>query len=177
MSELATIARPYAKAAFDFAVEHQAIEQWTNLLTVAAQATEEQAVKQFLNVNLSKQKALDLFKTLCAESWNQYSENFIHLMIENHRLNALSAVLKQFLAYVAEYYSMAEVEVISAKPLSSEQQQKIANAMEKRLAQKIKLDCHVDESLIAGVIIKTEHFVIDGSSRGQLVRLAETLHV
>ena len=49
--------------------------------------------------------------------------------------------------------------------------------MEKRLAQKVKLNCNVDSSLIAGVIIRTEDFVIDGSSRGQLARLANELQL
>jgi len=49
--------------------------------------------------------------------------------------------------------------------------------MEKRLAQKVKLNCNVDKTLIAGVIIRTEDFVIDGSSRGQLTRLANELQL
>ena len=67
--------------------------------------------------------------------------------------------------------------VISAQPLSVMQQERIAAAMEKRLAQKVKLNCNVDSSLIAGVIIRTEDFVIDGSSRGQLARLANELQL
>ena len=36
MSELTTIARPYAKAAFDFAIEQSAVEKWTEMLGFAA---------------------------------------------------------------------------------------------------------------------------------------------
>ena len=32
MSEFITVARPYAKAAFDFAVEHQSVERWQDML-------------------------------------------------------------------------------------------------------------------------------------------------
>jgi F-type H+-transporting ATPase subunit delta len=32
MSELTNLARPYAKAAFEFAVEHNALEAWTGML-------------------------------------------------------------------------------------------------------------------------------------------------
>ena len=49
--------------------------------------------------------------------------------------------------------------------------------MEKRLARKVKLNCNVDNALIAGVIVRTEDFVIDGSSRGQLTRLANELQL
>lgn len=36
MSELTTIARPYAKAAFDFAVEANAVDAWLEMLVFAA---------------------------------------------------------------------------------------------------------------------------------------------
>ena len=35
MSELTTIARPYAKAAFDFAIEQSAVEKWTEMLAIS----------------------------------------------------------------------------------------------------------------------------------------------
>ena len=37
MSEFITVARPYAKAAFDFAVEHQSVERWQDMLAFAAE--------------------------------------------------------------------------------------------------------------------------------------------
>jgi len=61
--------------------------------------------------------------------------------------------------------------------LNATQIEKIAAAMEKRLARKVKLNCNVDNALIAGVIVRTEDFVIDGSSRGQLTRLANELQL
>ena len=98
-------------------------------------------------------------------------------MAENKRLTVLPAVLKEFQRYVEEHHAITEVQVTSAQPLSVAQQEKIAAAMEKRLAQKVKLNCNVDKTLIAGVIIRTEDFVIDGSSRGQLTRLANELQL
>ena len=44
MSELTTIARPYAKAAFELAVEKGAIESWNDMLFFAGHvASDEQA--------------------------------------------------------------------------------------------------------------------------------------
>ena len=39
MSEFVTVARPYAKAAFDFAVEHQSVDRWQDMLMFAAEVT------------------------------------------------------------------------------------------------------------------------------------------
>ncbi|MED9964260.1 MAG: F0F1 ATP synthase subunit delta, partial [Haemophilus parainfluenzae] len=49
MSELTTIARPYAKAAFDFAIEQSAVEKWTEMLGFAAAVAEDETVKAYLS--------------------------------------------------------------------------------------------------------------------------------
>ena len=177
MSELTTIARPYAKAAFDFAIEQSAVEKWTEILGFAAAVAEDETVKAYLSSSLSAQKLADTVISICGEQLDQYGQNLIRLMAENKRLTVLPQVFKEFQHYVEEYKAISEVNVISAQPLSVMQQERIAAAMEKRLAQKVKLNCNVDSSLIAGVIIRTEDFVIDGSSRGQLARLANELQL
>lgn len=50
--------------------------------------------------------------------------------------------------------STIEVDVISANELNEQQLAKISAAMEKRLSRKVKLNCKIDKSVIAGVITK-----------------------
>ncbi|MDU8924965.1 F0F1 ATP synthase subunit delta [Pasteurellaceae bacterium LIM206] len=177
MSELTTIARPYAKAAFDFAVERSAVDKWTAMLGFTAQVVENEQVKEFLTSSFSANKVADTVISICGEQLDQYGQNLIRLMAENKRLTVLPAVFEEFQRYVEEHNATVEVQVTSAQPLNATQEQKIAAAMEKRLARKVKLNCNVDNSLIAGVIIRTDDFVIDGSSRGQLTRLANELQL
>ncbi|HFR8863010.1 TPA: ATP synthase F1 subunit delta, partial [Shigella flexneri 2a] len=59
--------------------------------------------------------------------------------------------------------------------LSEQQLAKISAAMEKRLSRKVKLNCKIDKSVMAGVIIRSGDMVIDGSVRGRLERLADVL--
>ncbi|WP_373603507.1 F0F1 ATP synthase subunit delta [Aggregatibacter sp. HMT-949] len=180
MSELTTIARPYAKAVFDFAIEQRSIDKstvkkWEEMLGFLAEVVENDTMKDFLTSSFSAEKLADTVISICGEQVDQYGQNLIRLMAENKRLTVLPIVFKEFQHYVEEYNAIAEVQVTSAQPLSIAQQEKVAAAMEKKLARKIKLNCNVDTSLIAGVIIRTDDFVIDGSSRGQLNRLANEL--
>ena len=180
MSELTTIARPYAKAVFDFAIEQRSIDKstvkkWEEMLGFLAEVVENDTMKDFLTSSFSAEKLADTVISICGEQVDQYGQNLIRLMAENKRLTVLPIVFKEFQHYVEEYNAIAEVQVTSAQPLSITQQEKVAAAMEKKLARKIKLNCNVDTSLIAGVIIRTDDFVIDGSSRGQLNRLANEL--
>ena len=145
MSELTTIARPYAKAAFDFAVEQStsnksAVEKWNEMLGFLAELVKNEAMQSYLTSSFSAQKLADTVISICGEQLDQYGQNLVRLMAENKRLTVLPQVFKEFQHYV-------------------------------------KLNCNVDSSLIAGVIIRTEDFVIDGSSRGQLARLANELQL
>ncbi|HHT7858856.1 F0F1 ATP synthase subunit delta [Pasteurella multocida] len=177
MSELTTISRPYAKAAFDFAIEQNAVEKWANMLHFSSELIKDETMQTFLKSSLSAGKLADTVISICGEQLDQYGQNLIRLMAENKRLEVLPAIYQAFQHYVEEHQKVAEVQVISAQPLNATQEQKIASAMEKRLARKVKLNCSLDSSLIAGVIIRTDDFVIDGSSRGQLSRLANELQL
>ncbi|MGR3806922.1 F-type H+-transporting ATPase subunit delta [Pasteurella testudinis DSM 23072] len=177
MSEYITVARPYAKAAFDFAVEQNRLEQWQQMLGFSAAVAENDQIKTFLKESFSPQKTAAAFIQICGDQLDQYGQNLIRLMAENKRLIALPEVLQLFGQLVDDYKSLAEVEVISAEPLTQTQQQNILQAMEKRLARKVKLNCSIDKSLIGGAIIRADDLVIDGSSRGQLTRLANELQL
>ncbi|MGV6988057.1 F0F1 ATP synthase subunit delta [Testudinibacter sp. P80/BLE/0925] len=177
MSEYITVARPYAKAAFDFAVEQNRLEQWQQMLNFSAAVTENDQIKNFLKESFSPPKAAATLIQICGDQLDQYGQNLIRLMAENKRLLALPEVLRLFEQLVDEYKSLAEVEVISAEPLTQQQQQNILQAMEKKLARKVKLNCSIDKSLIGGALIRSGDLVIDGSSRGQLARLANELQL
>ncbi|QQF86135.1 F0F1 ATP synthase subunit delta [Histophilus somni] len=182
MSELTTIARPYAKAVFDFAVEQSekdksAVEKWTNMLEFLSELIRHDKVQTYLTSTSSTFKLADTVISICGEQLDQYGQNLVRLMAENKRLAVLPAVFNEFKSYVEEYKSLSQVEVISAQQLNDVQQQKIITAMEKRLARKVILNCRIDSSLIAGAIIRTNDFVIDGSCRGQINRLANELRL
>ena len=49
MAELVTLARPYAKAAFEVAVADSGLENWSNMLAVVAAVTEDHAVATMLS--------------------------------------------------------------------------------------------------------------------------------
>lgn len=175
MAELTTIARPYAKAAFDFAVEHQAVEAWEEMLSFAALVSENESMKPLLNGSLSSDKLADLFIKVCGEQVDVNGQNLIKVMAENNRLGVLPAVAQQFVEYRLEWAKEVEATVTSATELTTEQVQQISVSLEKRLARKVKLNCSVDTGLIAGVIIKAGDLVIDGSVRGKLNRLSDKL--
>jgi F-type H+-transporting ATPase subunit delta len=175
MSELTTIARPYAKAAFELAVEKGTIESWNDMLFFAGEvASNEQASAILAGLPTATAQA-ELFINLCAEQLNEQGQNLVKVMAENGRLIALPEVAQLFAAFKAEYDKEIDVDVISATPLAAAQQESLVATLEKRFARKVKLNCSEDASVVGGLIIKAGDTVIDGSVRGKLNRLATTL--
>ncbi|XOV80027.1 MAG: F0F1 ATP synthase subunit delta [Aestuariibacter sp.] len=175
MSELTTVARPYALAAFDHAVENKKIADWQSMLGFAAEVAKHDTVKQLLNSAMAAEGLADVFINLCGEQLDEHGQNFVKVLAENKRLQALPAVLQLFEQLKADYEKEVDVDVTSATELSDAQQQEISKSLEQRLSRKVKLNCNVDPALIAGFVIQAGDTVIDGSIKSKLNRLADSL--
>lgn len=175
MSELTTVARPYAKAAFEYAVEANAVDNWLEMLVFAAEVSQNETMGAYLAGGASVEQSQDLFLKVCDEQLSSNGQNFIKVLAENERLLVLPQIATQFSELKAEYEKVISVDVTSAVELTAEQQTTLSAALEKRLARKVKLNCMVDANVVSGLVIKAGDMVIDGSVRGKLNRLATTI--
>lgn len=175
MSDMATIARPYAKAAFDLAVEKNALDQWSEMLIFAAEVARNATIADFIDGMHSAEKLTEIFLSVCGEQLNEFGQNLIKVMAENGRLKALPDVCNQFMALRHEHEKQIDVDVMSAVALDETQLDAISRKLENRLERKVKLNCSVDETLIAGVIIRAGDLVIDNSVSGRIRRLSDAL--
>ena len=176
MSELATIARPYAAAVFKRAKETHATAKWSQSLAFMSAVLKNDDISVVVdNPKVNKQRLLELMLDICQGHINDENENFLKLLIHNNRLNLLTAIAKLFEAYKAEDEGYIDVEVISAYALSKEVKHDLTTTLEKTLGKKIHMNVTVDKSLIGGVLVRAGDKVIDGSIRGRLQQLAKRL--
>lgn len=109
MAELTTIARPYAKAAFDFAVEHQAVENWAEMLDFAAMVSENESMKPLLAGSMSSNKLAALFINICGEQIDEHGQNLIKVMAE-------TVAWRYCLLYLSSMLSFATNGLRKSKP-------------------------------------------------------------
>lgn len=126
----ATIARPYATAAFEYALAKKLLPAWETMLeTAAIIANDPQMKKLFLNPHVTQQQLIDLFFEILAPYLDDERENFLYLLAENKRLAALPEIFSLFKEYRSEYEKNMTVAVFSALPLDATYQKKIAQAL------------------------------------------------
>jgi F-type H+-transporting ATPase subunit delta len=166
MSELTTVARPYAIAAFNFAVEKSAIDDWQAMLAFAAEVSMNDNMHHYMSGAVASGLVTDVFTKVCGEQLNEHGKNLIKVLAENNRLTLLSEI--------STLYNDLKIE--SEKQINVDAQlTKLSAALEKRFDRKVQLNCSVDPTLIAGMIIKAGDTVIDGSVNSQLNRLNDAL--
>lgn len=175
MSDLTTVARPYAKAAFEFAVDKKQLASWSQMLLFAAEVAKNEQMKVLLTSSAAVDKLADIFISVCGEQLDTHGQNLIKVMAENGRLLAMPEVYVQFHELKQEHEKEVDVFVVSAIKLTKAQQQAISDKLEQRLGRQVQLNCSIDETLLGGVIIRAGDLVIDNSARGRLKRLNDVL--
>jgi F-type H+-transporting ATPase subunit delta len=176
MAELLTVARPYAKAAFEYARDHEALDSWSQALSFLSVAVADDVVRHRLSSpKLDSEQKVSLLVELIPEQQDEALQRFLTVLADQGRLMALSSIADQFEHLRAEHEQRVEVNVTSAYELDSQQETKLANALKKRLNREISITTQVDKSLIGGVILRAGDTVIDGSVRGRLNRLSDAL--
>ncbi|MBL3556205.1 MULTISPECIES: F0F1 ATP synthase subunit delta [Marinobacter] len=176
MAELTTLARPYAKAVFDAAQDHNAVDLWDQALAFAAQVAADHEVKIILaNPGLSEQRKAELFADCFEEQLPEPLRNFLLILAENKRLALLPAISELFSLHRADLERTVKIKVSTAFEMTPEQQQKMIDALSRKLERKVELESSVDQSLIGGVVVRTGDLVIDASVRGKLARMANSV--
>jgi F-type H+-transporting ATPase subunit delta len=177
MAETITIARPYGRAAFEYAQARKGgLKKWSEMLSTATAVVHDPAMQTILDdpARSSEEKAGILLE-ICGEALTKAGSNFIKLLAENRRLNLLPDILEAFEELRAEAEKTVDAEMISAFPVDDAQLQQISQALSSRLQREVNLSCTVDETLLGGAIIRAGDLIIDGSAQGALDKLATAL--
>ncbi len=178
MAELLTLARPYARAAFESARETNSINDWSDRLgTLAAISSESKILDQLNNPSLSASKHITLLTEVIGEALPQGMANFLKVLSINSRLTLLPAIFSLFEEYKADIQKIIDVDIFSAFDVKEKYLEKLSNRLARHLEREVNLRKHIDPSLMGGILIRAGDTVIDGSVKGRLAMLAEAMEL
>jgi F-type H+-transporting ATPase subunit delta len=176
MADRITIARPYARAAFEEARAHEELGPWSEALQIAAQVVTDPRVQALLgNPHVTPEQLAQLVTSIAGPKLGPHGANFVSTLAANRRLGFLPEIATRFDELKDAAEGVADVTVTSAAALNETQRAKLAAALEKRLKRKVRLHCQIDANLIGGAVVRSGDLVIDGSVSARLNRIAYEL--
>lgn len=172
---LSNIARPYARAAFEYAHADNQLSPWSDALNRLAELAQDPSMtKIFGNPKYTVKQLVDICIAILPEP-NEEIINFIKVLAENQRLPALAEIARLFTELREENEKVITAQVYSAVELNSETEKQLADKLSKKLNRAVRLEAHKDENIIGGLLIRAGDLVIDGTIRGEFAKLRQNL--
>jgi F-type H+-transporting ATPase subunit delta len=176
MAELATIARPYAEAAFSLAQERNALPQWSQMLRLAGAVVADPKVADALdNPRLDAAAKESRLLSVCGDNLDAGGRNFVRVLVEADRVMLLPTIQALFEALKDEADGVAKALIETAYPFAGNDLPELTAALERRFGKKIEATVVVNPDLIGGARITVGDAVIDGTVQEQLRQMAQQL--
>ena len=177
MAELATIARPYAEAAFAAARDAGAsADEAASALDRLAQLAADPALREVVgSPRVTSKQIADLLLGTLPSAAPVAVQNLIAMLAENRRLSALGQVAEQFRALKDAAAGRVEAVITSAFPIEGQALTDLVAALERKYGRQLHAKVEIDPSLIGGVRVAVGDEVLDTSVRARLEQMKVAL--
>jgi F-type H+-transporting ATPase subunit delta len=176
MAELATIARPYAEAAFKLALESRSLGPWSDMLALMeAVVRDEQIAARIGDPNIDEQALENALLGIFGDKLDGHGRNFVQVLVQNGRLELVPQIRSLFDDLRREHEGVVEAQIISALPIDDGQVRPLIAALEAKYGRKVSARIEVDPELIGGARIVLGDKVIDATVRGRLEAMSAAL--
>ncbi len=177
MAEFVTIARPYARALFSLAQQHNQIKACYDELKTLSALMSDSRVSLIINepALVRKERADTLLELMGEQQVDSYLRNFVYVLSENSRLMILPYVLDVYERLMDEAADIRKAVVYSAYALTESQQQELLQTLGQHFKGQLDARIEVDPELIGGVKIEVGDQVMDLSIQAKLKQLYSTV--
>jgi len=177
MSSLTTLARPYAKAAFELAQGDGNLAAWDDMLAAVAAVTDDADMARWLqSPHSTAGKAVEIVVEAMGGDGDPRFQGYLGVLADNDRVLLSREISRLFQKLRQDAEKRLDVRVVSATPLQDSQAERMRSALAKRFDCEITIRNDVDPEVLGGAIIYAGDQVIDGSLVGRLKRLEASLN-
>lgn len=175
---LQTVARRYATALADVAIERREerevqneLDQWAEMIEAHPQLKE-----VFANPTVvydHKRKVLEdlISRTRVRET----TASFLRVLLKNQRLSQLRDIVERFGQVLDERGGVVAAHVTTARPIPEDLKNSLHETLAAATGRKVRLSFATDESIIGGLVARIGSTIFDGSVQSQLDRLANEM--
>ncbi|HUX43673.1 MAG TPA: ATP synthase F1 subunit delta [Terracidiphilus sp.] len=132
--------------------------------------------KFFTNPAVAAAQKVQLLDKLNAKlGMRKELRNLVAVLIDNDRIGQIQEVADAWRAALRERAGVKQAEIVTARELSAEERSELLAGVGKLAGAKIEASFRLDGSILGGTVVRIGSTVYDGSVRGRLERLKETL--
>jgi F-type H+-transporting ATPase subunit delta len=176
MSELSTLARPYAEAVFRIAQGENDLAGWSSRIgTLAAIVSDAQLARLDADPAVASDRVAALVIEVAGSDLGERGASFVKVLAENGRLALLPVISEQFDTLKASAEGTLEATITSAQEMAQEQVDELVAGLRAKFNRAVNVQVAVDPELIGGAVITIGDQVIDGSVKGRLQRMSFAL--
>ena len=172
MSELITIARPYAKALFEIAQKKDSVSSFRiHARQLKLYAENEDFKNLLVNPKFSKTEKVDSFAKLIVDLPEEII-SFLTVLAQENRLLVLPEIVDSFMVLCDQNQEIVHAELVSAKQVCPDFLNRLEANISKRYQAKVVIATKVDHTLLGGGILKVGDHVTDASLHTKLKKIA-----
>jgi F-type H+-transporting ATPase subunit delta len=166
------IAQVYARSLFEVAQEQDTLDDVRDQIGQFADALGESRDLQtffFSPYFSTEEKKSGLDSAL--DGADPTVENFLGLLIENHRMPALFRIRRELDDMWRDVNKLLPVQITSAIALDDAVTRQIGDEIGRQTGRKVELSSTVDPDVLGGIIVRVGNSILDASIRTRLERL------
>ncbi len=168
----------YAGALIDLAEEAKAVEKvQKDFADIAAMIAGSDDLASVISSPLiSQQKQENIISDIAKKAkLHKLTSNFLNVLVENRRLNALEGVIKSYNQEMSKRSGEVSVRVETSAKLTSAQEKEFQSKISGAIGSDVSIETHVTPEIMGGSIITIGSYMIDDSVRRKLERLGSAL--
>jgi F-type H+-transporting ATPase subunit delta len=170
-----TAAKRYARAAFEVALDHGALDRWSDdLQLIAAVAGDAQALALLANTKVPLAERYRLLEATLG-GLDPRAMNLARLLVAKGRAGLAPQIAEAYLGLVDEHRGIAHATVVTAVPLSDAERQAVEKRLGEMSGMQVIAHLEVEPDIVGGLVARIGDKVIDGSTRGKLLALRRSL--
>ena len=172
-----TAARKYSSILFDLAKEKNEVDETGECLKLLKEAYK--VIPEFrsflFSFKIDIEQKIKVLSNVIGDDFTDLLSKFMKTLIENKRQDLIPDISNSYSLRAMESKKQILVTAITHEKLSDELINSVIKALEKSFDKRVKIESIVDPAIIGGITLRIGNTVIDGSVRGSLTRLRETL--
>ena len=178
MQDLVPLARPYAKAIFDAAVDSGSTAETQASLKSLAVGFKEKAITDLISSpTLSRSEILKKLTSIFDGEVNELVNNLLGALAENDRLEICPEISNLYESLLAEHNQQLDIDVSIPVDLGDESKEGLKQSILKKYGETSNINFLVDPAIMGGITIKIDDEILDLSIKGRVQKLVNELNI